>query len=84
MAVALAYPESKQGKKNKETSVFNTEVSDSYLKHARFVLRNCRDKAEEVLRAYPAMREDNFSAGCFSGNRPCSILNSLRFWRRGV
>lgn len=50
MAVALAYPESKQGKKDKATSVFNTEVSSAYLNHARFVLRNCAEKAEEVLR----------------------------------
>ena len=50
MAVALAYPESKQGKRDTATSVLNTEVSSAYLKHARFVLRNCRDKAIEVLR----------------------------------
>ena len=48
MATALAYPEKQQGKKS--TSVFNTEVSNAYLNHARFVLRNCRDKALEVLR----------------------------------
>lgn len=47
MATALAYPEKQQGKKS--TSVFNTEVSNAYLNHARFVLRNCRDKALEVL-----------------------------------
>ena len=51
MATALAYPESKQGKRNKETSVLNTEVSDAYLKHARFVLRHCRDKADMELLA---------------------------------
>jgi len=48
MATALAYPESEQGKR--KTSVLNTEVSNAYLNHARFVLRHCRDKAEEVLR----------------------------------
>lgn len=52
MAVALAYPESKRGRGNVDSakSVLNTDISDSYLKHARFVLRHCRDKAEEVLR----------------------------------
>ena len=53
MATALAYPEPTnkggRGKKN-ETTVLNTDVSSAYLKHARFVLRNCRDKALEVLR----------------------------------
>lgn len=50
MAVALAYPESKQGKKDKATSGLNHEVEESYIRRARFVLRNCREKAEEVLR----------------------------------
>ena len=53
MATALAYPEptNKGGRgKKAETTVLNTDVSSAYLKHARFVLRNCRDKAEEVLR----------------------------------
>ncbi len=49
MAVALAYPESKQGKRNKETSGLNHEVEESYIRRARFVLRHCLDKAEEVL-----------------------------------
>ena len=66
MAVALAYPESKQGKKNKETSVLNTEVSDSYLKHARFVLRNCRDKAEQVLRVIHSLSYPQFAADLFA------------------
>jgi len=53
MATALAYPEptNKGGRgKKSETTVLNTDVSTAYLKHARFVLRNCRDKALEVLR----------------------------------
>ena len=52
MATALAYPESKRGRGNIDTakSVLNTDISSAYLKHARFVLRHCRDKAEEVLR----------------------------------
>lgn len=48
MAVALAYPNSEQGKRT--TSLFNNEVSGGYVRQARFVLRRCRDKAEEVLR----------------------------------
>jgi hypothetical protein len=52
MATALAYPESKRGRGNIDSakSVLNTDISSAYLKHARFVLRNCRDKAIEVLR----------------------------------
>lgn len=52
MATALAYPESEKGGRGKK-SVLNTEfsgVSSGYIAHARFVLRNCRDKALEVLR----------------------------------
>ena len=52
MAVALAYPDSERGGRGKK-SVLNTEfsgVSSGYIAHARFVLRNCRDKALEVLR----------------------------------
>ena len=48
MAVALAFPETQQGKKR--TSEFSSEVSDRYINQARFVLRHCLDKAEEVLR----------------------------------
>ena len=48
MATALAYPDSEQGKR--KTSLLNNEVSGGYIRQARFVLRNCRDKAEEVLR----------------------------------
>lgn len=52
MATALAYPDSKRGRGNVDAakSVLNTDISSAYLKHARFVLRNCRDKAIEVLR----------------------------------
>ncbi len=49
MATALAYPDKEKGGRGKN-SVLNTEFSNAYLNHARFVLRNCRDKAEEVLR----------------------------------
>ena len=51
MATALAYPDVEKGGRGKK-SVLNTElsVSSGYLAHARFVLRNCRDKALEVLR----------------------------------
>ncbi len=54
MATALAYPDAikRGGKKDRGQSVLNTDcpVSSGYLAHARFVLRNCRDKAIEVLR----------------------------------
>ena len=53
MATALAYPEAtnKGGRgKKAETSTKIIEVSSAYLSQARFVLRHCRDKAEEVLR----------------------------------
>jgi hypothetical protein len=52
MATALAYPDKEKGGRGKK-SVLNTEfngASSGYLAHARFVLRNCRDKAVEVLR----------------------------------
>ena len=52
MATALAYPEAtnKGGRgKKAETTVLNTDVSSAYLKHARFVLRHCRDKAESGI-----------------------------------
>ena len=49
MAVALAYPEPKRGMH----SQLNNSTGDfdkASLSRARFVLRHCRDKAEEVLR----------------------------------
>lgn len=51
MATALAYPETEQGKR-KGTSLKIKEVglNSGYISQARFVLRNCRDKAIEVLR----------------------------------
>lgn len=48
MAVALAFPETQQGKR--AASLLNNEVSSGYVRQARFVLRHCLDKAEEVLR----------------------------------
>ena len=52
MATALAYPEVKRGRGNVDPGkdVLDTSFSKSHLSHARFVLRNCRDKALEVLR----------------------------------
>lgn len=50
MAVALAYPDA--AKTKRKGSGLNPDLSDvdaSYINKARFVLRNCRDKAEEVL-----------------------------------
>ena len=48
MAVALAFPETQQGKR--AASLLNNEVSSGYVRQARFVLHHCLDKAEEVLR----------------------------------
>lgn len=54
MATALAYPNpEKGGRGNKINSSKNEEfsrISAGNLSMARFVLRHCRDKAEEVLR----------------------------------
>lgn len=41
-------PHNDTGKKA-ETTVLNTDVSTAYLKHARFVLRNCRDEVAKYL-----------------------------------
>lgn len=38
MAVAMAYPETQQGKKR--TSEINSEASDRYINYARYVIRN--------------------------------------------
>lgn len=42
MVTAMAYPEAKRGRGNIDPSksVFNTDFSSAYLKHARHVLRN--------------------------------------------
>ena len=50
MAVALAFPETRQGKKRTSSKIEEVNVASGYVSQARFVLRNCRDKAEEVLR----------------------------------
>mgnify|MGYP000868098743 FL=1 len=54
MAVALAYPETEKrgGKRDRGQSlkIKDCEVNAGYVSQARFVLRNCRDKALEVLR----------------------------------
>ena len=52
MAVALAYPNPEKGgrgKRLKDSNVFDG-IDGGNLSRARFVLRHCRDKAEEVLR----------------------------------
>ena len=46
---ALAYPDKEKGGRGKKSKL-NLEFSAMYLSQARFVLRHCRDKAEEVLR----------------------------------
>lgn len=70
MATALAYPESEQGKR--KTSLLNNEVSGGYIRQARFVLRHCRDKAEEVLRnaKYPL-------TVAYEAFNPCSSATCL-------
>ena len=42
MATAMAYPEAKRGRGNIDSakSVFSTDISSAYVKHARYVLRN--------------------------------------------
>lgn len=52
MATALAYPNPEKGgrgKRLKDSNVFDG-IDGGNLSRARFVLRHCRDKAEEVLR----------------------------------
>lgn len=44
MAVALAYPETQQGKK--DTSQKNCEVNRESIRQARFIIRHCLEKAE--------------------------------------
>ena len=42
MVTAMAYPEAKRGRGNIDSakSVFSTDISSAYVKHARYVLRN--------------------------------------------
>ena len=58
MATALAYPEASKLKRAGSSSFLKKDQdapSEGHISKARFVLRNCRDKAEEVLRnaTYP-------------------------------
>lgn len=60
MAVAVAYPEKEKGGRGKNSGL-NPEfigTDPSYINKARFVLRHCLEKAEEVLRNghYPLTR----------------------------
>ncbi len=51
MATALAYPNPEErGRGKKSLIIKDFNINQGYLSQARFVLRNCRDKAEEVLR----------------------------------
>ena len=54
MATALAYPDAEKGGRGKKINSSKNEefsrVSSGNLSMARFVLRHCRDKAEEVLK----------------------------------
>ena len=51
MAIALAYPNPEErGRGKKSLIIKDFNINQGYLSQARFVLRHCRDKAEEVLR----------------------------------
>ena len=52
MATALAYPDKEKGGRGKKSLANNdfSGASSGYIRQARFVLSNCRDKALEVLR----------------------------------
>ena len=52
MATALAYPDTEKGGRGKKSFLKKefTDASAGHVSKARFVLRNCRDKALEVLR----------------------------------
>ncbi len=51
MATALAYPDKERGGRGKNSLIIKEyRVNEGYLSQARFVLRHCRDKAEEVLK----------------------------------
>lgn len=50
MATALAYPNIEQGKRETSLKIKEVGLNAGYISQARFVLRHCRDKAEEVLR----------------------------------
>lgn len=57
MATALAYPDKEKGGRGRKSGLSPEFLSadQSYINKARFVLRHCRDKAEDVLRnaTYP-------------------------------
>ena len=51
MATALAYPDKEKGGRGKNSLIIKEyRVNEGYLSQARFVLRHCREMAEEVLR----------------------------------
>jgi hypothetical protein len=54
-ATALAYPDVEKGGRGKKSFLKKefTDASAGHASKARFVLRNCRDKAIEVLRSEP-------------------------------
>ena len=52
MATALAYPNfEERGRGKKSLIIKDFNVNAGYVSQARFVLRNCRDKALEVYRS---------------------------------
>ena len=85
MAVALAKPEPKRGMH----SQLNNSTGDfdkASLSRARFVLRHCRDKAEEVLRnaKYPLTVAYEFDAHGHQkyarGNASCARTGTSTVW----
>ena len=65
MATALAYPDKEKGGRGKK-ALSNNEfsgASSGYIRQARFVLSNCRDKALEVLRNAPKTAYNAILAG---------------------
>ena len=59
MAYAMMYPDGRQGQRTDLLKNINkSEIDKATISRARFVLRNCRDMAEEVLRNadYPIWR----------------------------
>ena len=49
MAVALAYPNPEQGKRETSLKIKEVGINAGYISQARFIIRHCLDKAEEVL-----------------------------------
>jgi hypothetical protein len=74
MGIALAYPEGEKGGRGKlsqnRESLSKAEMNA--ISQARFVLRHCRDKA------------DNFPTVVIPGDPSCRRMIPRCFWQRGV